>query len=155
MTKGFRGWGGVFCYLVPNISLEDTHSFSLSPTHTHAFLLALLLQQNSKMQKIFPNYFKHLSCPREQLLLFQKGRECEWVVTVLVWKGSLRNPQPGCGGRSDTLQCSHEQHKNGKFQRDVPLLTQGLPPRFRPAWLDGMSPNHTRLGCGGWRSGGE
>lgn len=66
----------------------------------------------------------------------------------------------GCSSRSDTSRRSHERHKNGKFQRDAPLLTQGLPPRFRPAWLDGMCLNHTRLwgagvgakgawGCGG------
>lgn len=51
------------------MSLEDTHVH----IHTHAFWLALLLRQNSKRQKIFPNYFKHPSCPRERVLFFRTG----------------------------------------------------------------------------------
>lgn len=78
--------------------------------------------------------------PRSRFCFFERG---PW----LLWKARVK---PHCRGAImfRYIQHSHGQHKRG-IPHDAPLLTQGLPSWFRPAWLDGMCLNHTRGGGGG------
>lgn len=83
--------------------------------------------------------------PRSQFLFFRKGA---LTSVKSACKASLELHRGAIMFRY--IQHSHGQHKRG-IPHDAPLLTQGLPSWFRPAWLDGMCLNHTRGGGGSER----
>lgn len=106
-------------------------------------------QEKKQTKKKNTSYFEHPARQRERrfiltalIVLFSEG---SWLLRKPC-KPHWNSIEVQSGSDTSNIPMNDRTPWNSTSR---PLLTQGLPARFRPAWVDGMCLNHTEGGMRG------